>query len=223
MHLGLSLIEMKTIRDYFKSKGRNPTDIELQSFGQAWSEHCCYKSSKSILKEFIFRIERDDILSRGDAGVMIFDDEYGYALRIESHNHPSAIEPYGGAMTGVGGIIRDIVCMGAQPIGLADVLCFGPICNSNELSDSAKHSVYLINGVVSGIKDYGNRVGLPTITGGLFFDKRYTSNCLVNVGCIGIVKLENILRNYAGGPGEIMILVGGYTGRDGIHGVNFAS
>lgn len=223
MSLSLSLDEMKVIRDYFKAEGRNPTDVELQSLGQAWSEHCCYKSSKPILKEFVFGIDRDDVLSKGDAGVMVFDDDYGYALRIESHNHPSAIEPYGGAATGIGGILRDVVCMGAQPIGLADPLCFGPIDHKGELPPGIKHPRYLVNGVVSGIRDYGNRVGIPTITGGFFFDEKYTGNCLVNVACLGIVKREDLARNYAGGPGEVMILIGGRTGRDGIHGVNFAS
>ena len=223
MSLSLSLDEMKVIRDYFKEEGRNPTDVELQSLGQAWSEHCCYKSSKPILKEFVFGIDRDDVLSRGDAGVMVFDDDYGYALRIESHNHPSAIEPYGGAATGIGGILRDVVCMGAQPIGLADPLCFGPIDRKGELPPGIKHPRYLVNGVVSGIRDYGNRVGIPTITGGFFFDEKYTGNCLVNVACLGIVKRKDLAKNYAGGPGEVMILIGGRTGRDGIHGVNFAS
>ncbi|MBR6870518.1 MAG: phosphoribosylformylglycinamidine synthase subunit PurL, partial [Candidatus Methanomethylophilaceae archaeon] len=223
MSLALSLEEMKTVRDYFKKDGRNPTDVELQSLGQAWSEHCCYKSSKPILKEFVFGIDRDDVLSRGDAGVMVFDDDYGYALRIESHNHPSAIEPYGGAATGIGGILRDVVCMGAQPIGLADPLCFGPIDHKGDLPPGTKHPRYLVNGVVSGIRDYGNRVGIPTITGGFFFDEKYTGNCLVNVACLGIVKRKDLAKNYAGGPGEVMILIGGRTGRDGIHGVNFAS
>jgi len=223
LSLGLSLDEMKVIRAYFDKEKRNPTDVELQALGQAWSEHCCYKSSKLILKQFVFGIERGDVLSRGDAGVMEFDDEHGYALRIESHNHPSAIEPYGGAATGIGGILRDVVCMGAQPIGLADPLCFGPIDRSADLPPGVKHPRYLLNGVVSGIRDYGNRCGIPTVTGGMFFDERYTGNCLVNVGCFGIVKKEDLARNYAGGPGEIMILIGGRTGRDGIHGVNFAS
>ena len=223
MSLSLSLDEMKVIRDYFKKEGRNPTDVELQSLGQAWSEHCCYKSSKPILKEFVFGIDRDDVLSKGDAGVMVFDDDYGYALRIESHNHPSAIEPYGGAATGIGGILRDVVCMGAQPIGLADPLCFGPIDHKGDLPPGIKHPRYLVNGVVSGLRDYGNRVGIPTITGGFFFDEKYTGNCLVNVACLGIVKREDLANNFAGGPGEVMILIGGRTGRDGIHGVNFAS
>ncbi|MBE6524136.1 MAG: phosphoribosylformylglycinamidine synthase subunit PurL [Thermoplasmata archaeon] len=223
MALGLSLDEMKVVRDYFKKEGRNPTDVELQSLGQAWSEHCCYKSSKPILKEFVFGLDREDILSRGDAGVMVFDDDYGYCLRIESHNHPSAVEPYGGAATGIGGILRDVVCMGAQPIGLADPLCFGPIDFKGEVPPGTKHPRYLVNGVVSGIRDYGNRVGIPTITGGFFFDESYTGNCLVNVACLGIVKRKDLANNFAGGPGEVMILIGGRTGRDGIHGVNFAS
>ncbi len=223
LSLCLSLDEMRTIKEYFQKEGRNPTDIELQALGQAWSEHCCYKSSKLILREFVFGIDRDDVLSRGDAGVMVFDEDHGYALRVESHNHPSAIEPYGGAATGIGGILRDVVCMGAQPIGLADPLCFGPIDRPQDMPLGVKHPRYLLNGVVSGIRDYGNRCGIPTITGGMFFDERYTGNCLVNVGCFGIVKKKDLALNYAGGPGEVMILIGGRTGRDGIHGVNFAS
>ncbi|MCQ2056500.1 MAG: phosphoribosylformylglycinamidine synthase subunit PurL [archaeon] len=223
MRLGLSVDEMKKIVNYFRGEGRNPTDIELQSIGQAWSEHCCYKSSKSFLNEFIFTIDHPDVLSRGDAGVMAFDDNYGYALRIESHNHPSAIEPYGGAATGIGGILRDVVCMGAQPIGLVDSLCFGPINGGMEISSDVEHSKYILNGVVLGIRDYGNRVGVPTVSGGFFFDSGYTNNCLVNVACLGIVKKQDVISNHASGPGELMILLGGKTGRDGIHGVTFAS
>ncbi|MDR1404342.1 MAG: phosphoribosylformylglycinamidine synthase subunit PurL [Candidatus Methanoplasma sp.] len=223
LSLGLSMDEMKAAKGYFSKEGRNPTDVELQALGQAWSEHCCYKSSKSILKQFVFGIDREDVLSRGDAGVMVFDDDHGYALRVESHNHPSAIEPYGGAATGIGGILRDVVCMGAQPVGLADPLCFGPIDMTADIPPGVKHPRYLLGGVVSGIRDYGNRCGIPTVTGGIFFDERYTGNCLVNVGCLGIVKKKDLALNYAGGPGEVMILIGGRTGRDGIHGVNFAS
>ena len=223
LSLGLSLDEMKAVKEYFVKEGRDATDVELQSLGQAWSEHCCYKSSKPVLKEFVFGINRDDVLSRGDAGVMIFDDDYGYALRVESHNHPSAIEPYGGAATGIGGIVRDVICMGAQPIGLADPLCFGYPDRKGEMPQGIKHPRYLMSGVVSGIRDYGNRIGIPTITGGFFFDESYTGNCLVNVCCLGIVKRKDLLNNFASAPGEIMILFGGRTGRDGIHGVNFAS
>ena len=131
--LNLSLDEMKRVRAYFQKRGSIPTDIEIQSIAQAWSEHCCYKSSKVFLREHIFNIKHPDILSKGDAGVMVFDDEYGYALRIESHNHPSAIEPYGGAATGIGGIVRDVLCMGAQPIALVDPLFFGPIDYKGEM------------------------------------------------------------------------------------------
>jgi phosphoribosylformylglycinamidine synthase len=138
MGLSLSLDEMKRIRDHFVSLGRRPTDVELESIAQAWSEHCCYKSSKVILREHIFGIDNGKVLSRGDAGVMEFDDEYGYALRIESHNHPSAIEPYGGAATGIGGIVRDVLCMGAQPIALIDPLFFGPIDYKGELPAGSK-------------------------------------------------------------------------------------
>lgn len=223
MGLSMSLDEMKSVRSYFEKEDRIPTDIELQSLGQAWSEHCCYKSSRVILKEFLLGIEHPDVLARGDAGVMVFDDEHAYALRIESHNHPSAIEPYGGAATGIGGILRDVVCMGAQPVALVDPLCFGPVDRKEELPPGVKHPRYLVSGVVSGIRDYGNRVGVPTVSGGFFFDPRYTGNCLVNVGCVGIVPRKDIAVNRVGGPGEVMILCGGRTGRDGIHGVTFAS
>jgi phosphoribosylformylglycinamidine synthase subunit PurL len=223
MGLSLSLEEMQRIRDHFLKLGRRPTDVELESIAQAWSEHCCYKSSKVILREHIFGINNDRVLSKGDAGVMEFDDEYGYALRIESHNHPSAIEPYGGAATGIGGIVRDVLCMGAQPIALVDPLFFGPIDYKGELPAGAKTPKYLVSGVVAGIRDYGNRIGIPTVCGGLFFDESYLGNCLVNVGCIGIVKKKDLRQNAVGGVGDLLILCGGRTGRDGIHGVTFAS
>jgi phosphoribosylformylglycinamidine synthase len=223
MGLSLSLEEMKRIRDHFVALGRRPTDVELESIAQAWSEHCCYKSSKVILREHIFGIDNGKVLSRGDAGVMEFDDEYGYALRIESHNHPSAIEPYGGAATGIGGIVRDVLCMGAQPIALVDPLFFGPIDHKGELPAGAKTPKYLVSGVVAGIRDYGNRIGIPTVCGGLYFDESYLGNCLVNVGCVGIVKKKDLRDNAVGGVGDYLILCGGRTGRDGIHGVTFAS
>ena len=223
MGLNLSLNEMKTIQKYFSKKRRLPTDVELQSLAQAWSEHCCYKSSRVFLREHIFNIRHPDVLAKGDAGVMAFDDEYAYALRIESHNHPSAIEPYGGAATGIGGIIRDVVCMGAQPVALIDPLFFGPLDYDGEVPPGVKHPKYLLGGVVAGIRDYGNRLGIPTIAGGVFFDEGYIGNCIVNVGCVGIVKRSQLLKNAVGGAGDVLILVGGRTGRDGIHGVTFAS
>jgi phosphoribosylformylglycinamidine synthase II len=221
---GLSVEEMHRVREYFDKKGRNPTDVEVQSIGQAWSEHCCYKSSKIYLKEYVFGINTPQVLDRGDAGVMEFDKDHAYALRIESHNHPSAVEPYGGAATGIGGIIRDVLCMGAQPIALVDPLFFGPLdFRVEKLSPGIKHPKYLMGGIVAGIRDYGNRVGLPTVSGGLWFDESYVGNCLVNVGCVGIVEKKNLRRNAVKGPGDVLILVGGRTGRDGIHGVTFAS
>ncbi len=223
--LNLSINEMKIIQDYFKKKGRNPYDIELQALGQAWSEHCCYKSSKYYLKQHLFGINSDYVIStKDDAGVVEFDDEYAYVVALESHNHPSAIEPYGGAATGIGGILRDVLCMGAQPIALIDPLFFGNLdIEHSTLPKGVKHPVYLLSGVVAGIRDYGNRVGIPTVAGMVFFDESYLTNCLVNVGCVGIVKKEKVIPSKAGGEGDIFILAGGATGRDGIHGVTFAS
>jgi phosphoribosylformylglycinamidine synthase II len=221
---GLSVEEMRIIKEYFGKKGRNPTDVELQSIGQAWSEHCCYKSSKVFLREYVFGINNRHVIDRGDAGVMEFDKDHAYALRVESHNHPSAVEPYGGAATGIGGILRDVLCMGAQPIALVDPLFFGPLDYAfAKLPEGIKHPKYLLGGVVAGIRDYGNRVGVPTISGGLWFDESYVGNCLVNVGCIGIAEKDDIRRNAVKGPGDVLVLVGGRTGRDGIHGVTFAS
>ncbi len=213
---------MLEVRKYFSARGRLPTDVEIQSIAQAWSEHCCYKSSKVFLREHIFTIQHPDVLAKGDAGVMVFDDEHAYALRVESHNHPSAIEPYGGAATGIGGIVRDVLAMGAQPIALVDPLFFGPP-ELRETPPGVKLPKYLIRGVVSGIRDYGNRIGIPTVAGGVFFDPSYTGNCLVNVGCVGFMRRDKLLKNAVRGVGDVLILVGGRTGRDGIHGVTFAS
>src|SRR5256885_6180144 len=224
MGLALSVDEMRRIQDHFRRTGREPTDIELQSLGQAWSEHCCYKSSKVFLKEFIFPVQAPYVIDRGDAGVVEFDEDHAYALRIESHNHPSAIEPYGGANTGIGGILRDVLAMGAQPIALADPLHFGPLDYPPEkLSKGTGHPKYLFGGVVAGIRDYGNRVGIPTVAGCIVFDEGYLGNVVVNVACVGFGKKSQIVRNRAGSNNAVFILGGGRTGRDGIHGVTYAS
>jgi phosphoribosylformylglycinamidine synthase len=224
LNVGLDLNEMKTIRDHFTEQGRNPTDIELQAFGQAWSEHCCYKSSKPILRDYVFNIKSRKVLAKGDAGVVEFDKDHAYALRIESHNHPSAIGPYGGAATGIGGIIRDILCMGAQPIACIDPLFFGPLdIKHKNLPEGVKHPRFLLGGVVAGIRDYGNRLGIPTVSGGVYFHEGYLGNCLVNVGCVGIAKKSDIRKNAVAKETDIFVLCGGATGRDGIHGVTFAS
>jgi phosphoribosylformylglycinamidine synthase len=224
MGLALNTTEMEKIQHYFQSKNRNPTDVELQALGQAWSEHCCYKSSKLPLQKYIYGIEEKKIIAREDAGVIEFDPDHYYCAALESHNHPSAIEPYGGAATGIGGIVRDVVCMGSQPIAFIDPLFFGPLnLPFSQLSKGVKHPRYLFKGVVDGIRDYGNRIGIPTTTGQVSFHKGYTGNCLVNVGCIGIMKKKELIHSRAKAPGDIYIYVGGKTGRDGIHGVTFAS
>ena len=222
--IGLSLDEMRRVRDHFRAKGRNPRDIELEALGQAWSEHCCYKSSKPVLKQHVYGIHEERLVCREDAGVMPFDDGHDYVVKIESHNHPSAVEPYGGAATGVGGVLRDVVCMGAQPIALVDPLFFGPLDTPHAaLPAGTKHPVYLLGGVVAGIRDYGNRVGIPTVAGGIWFHPKFLTNCLVNVGCVGIMPKEHLIHSRVGGVGDRYVLLGGKTGRDGIHGVTFAS
>ena len=224
MGLALSVDEMRTIQDCFRREDRDPTDVELQALGQAWSEHCCYKSSKVILREFIFPVQAPWILDRGDAGVCEFDADHAYALRIESHNHPSAIEPYGGATTGIGGILRDVLAMGAQPIALCDPLHFGPPDYPVEkVPRSMKHPRYLFGGVVAGIRDYGNRVGIPTVSGLIQFDEGYVGNIIVNVACVGFAKKSQLQKNRVTQAGDVYVLCGGRTGRDGIHGVTFAS
>ena len=222
---GLELQEMEKIKEYFAQKKRNPTDVELQALGQAWSEHCSYKTSMPILKEVLLTIDapQNIVVVEEDAGVVNFDDDHAYVIAFESHNHPSAIEPYGGAATGIGGILRDVVCMGSQPVALVDPLFFGYLDYSEKLPKGVKHPKFLFSGVVAGIRDYGNRVGIPTVAGQVFFHNQYLSNCIVNVGCIGIVKKEEIIHSRVGSPGDYFILVGGRTGRDGIHGVTFAS
>ncbi|MBN1762771.1 MAG: phosphoribosylformylglycinamidine synthase subunit PurL [Methanomicrobia archaeon] len=225
MGLSLSVEEMRRIKGYFSAKNREPTDVELQSIAQAWSEHCCYKSSKNALKSFVFGIQapQNMLVISEDAGVLDFDKDHAYVLALESHNHPSAIEPYGGAATGIGGIVRDVVCMGAQPIALIDPLFFGPLDYDYEkLPPEVKHPRFIFDGVVAGIRDYGNRIGIPTCAGMVYFDEGYVGNCVVNVGCVGIMKKSDLSRSRAK-PGEVLVLVGGKTGRDGIHGVTFAS
>ena len=225
--LGLGLLpdEMEKVKKYFEKENRKPTDVELQAIDQAWSEHCCYKSSKPVLEETVFGLESSKkVIAREDAGIMEFDDKHYYAVGLESHNHPSALDPYGGSATGIGGILRDVVCMGAQPIALVDPLFFGELDTPREsLADGVKHPRYLMGGVVAGIRDYGNRVGIPTVAGQVAFHPKYTGNPLVNVGCIGIVEKELMIHSKAGDVGDIYILAGGRTGRDGIHGVTFAS
>ncbi|MFX1312614.1 MAG: phosphoribosylformylglycinamidine synthase subunit PurL [Promethearchaeota archaeon] len=216
-------VEM-TSKEFEKVKdllGRDPTITELGAFDVMWSEHCSYKSSRPKLIIFEDAEANYDYVLAGpgqDAGVIDIGDGYCLAFRIESHNHPSAIEPYHGAATGIGGIIRDILCMGVRPIALLDPLRFG------NLKDNS-HSQWLFKYVVKGIADYGNCTGIPTIGGEVEFDKSFENNCLVNVACIGLGTIEDFQHapSRAYNPGDYVILMGGSTGRDGIHGVTFAS
>ena len=223
--LGFSLAEMRRIRSEFRRLRREPTDVELAGLAQSWSEHCSYKSSKVWLKKsFRGLARRPKVLGTGDAGVLKFSPGFAYAIRIESHNHPSAVEPYGGAATGIGGILRDVLAVGGKPIALADPLFFGPLGTpSSELPPGVRSPRYLMDGVVAGIRDYGNRVGVPTISGMVGFDPEYTVNPLVNVACLGFLPTSRLQPNRAQRVGDRLVLAGGLTGRDGIGGVAFAS
>lgn len=194
---------------------REPTPVELGMFGAMWSEHCGYKNSRPLLRMFSSEGERVLQGPGENAGAVDIGDGLAVVFKIESHNHPSAVEPYEGAATGVGGIVRDIFTMGARPIALLNSLRFGPL-------DQPRNR-YLFNGVVGGIGGYGNSLGIPTVGGDIFFDEAYSGNPLVNAMCVGIVPHESIMRARASGVGNLVVLVGADTGRDGIHGATFAS
>jgi phosphoribosylformylglycinamidine synthase subunit PurL len=223
--LGFDPGEWARIRQYYRALGRDPTDVELAGLAQSWSEHCSYKSSRPHLRRAFGSLHPSPkVLGTGDAGVLRFEDGFAYAIRIESHNHPSAIEPYGGAATGIGGILRDILAVGAKPIALADPLFFGPLDpRPGSVPEGVKSPRYIMSGVVAGIRDYGNRVGVPTVSGGVYFDPAYVVNPLVNVGCVGFLPRARLRPNRAQRAGDRLVLVGGHTGRDGIGGVAFAS
>ena len=210
---GLNSEEYEMIQ---KILGRKPTYTELGIFSVMWSEHCSYKNSIALIKTF----PRDGecLLAKAgeeNAGAVDIGDGLAVIFKMESHNHPSAVEPYQGAATGVGGILRDIFTMGARPIACLDSLRFG------ELSSSRVR--YLFDGVVRGIGDYGNCFGVPTVAGEVYFEESYTGNPLVNAMCIGTVKIDQIATAKAAGKDNPVLLVGASTGRDGIHGVTFAS
>lgn len=204
--------EVKYIEGILK---REMNDLEEGMLDVMFSEHCSYKSSRPILRLFPTEGEKIILGPGDDAGLVSITDEYALAVGMESHNHPSAIEPYGGAGTGIGGILRDIISMGAMPIALLDSLRFGPL--------EDQKSRYLFEHVVEGISDYGNRVGVPTVGGEIEFDESFRTNPLVNVLCVGLVKKDEIVRGIAPNVGDVFLLMGGTTGRDGIHGVTFAS
>ncbi len=195
--------------------GRDPTFVELGIFSALWSEHCAYKHSRPVLRTFPTTGPQVVQGPGENAGVVRLGEGWAVAFKMESHNHPSAVEPYQGAATGSGGILRDIFTMGARPVALTDSLRFGSL-------DEA-HQRYLFRGVVRGVGDYGNCVGVPTVAGDVCFDDGYAGNCLVNVMCVGVLREEELIRARAAGPGNPLIAVGARTGRDGIHGASFAS
>ncbi|MDR1721547.1 MAG: phosphoribosylformylglycinamidine synthase subunit PurL [Methanobrevibacter sp.] len=202
--------------EYIEEKlGRTPNALEEGMLDIMFSEHCSYKSSRPFLRMFPTEGENIIMGPGDDAGLVSITEDLALAVGIESHNHPSAIEPYGGAGTGIGGILRDIISMGAMPIALLDSLHFGPL--------EDEKSRYLFEHVVKGISDYGNRVGVPTVGGEVVFDESYRANPLVNVMCAGLVPKKDIVKGIAPNVGDVFLLMGGTTGRDGIHGVTMAS
>lgn len=203
------------IRYAIKKLGREPNEVEWAMLEAQWSEHCSYKSSKPLLKLLPSKGPRVLVGPGFDAGVIDLGNGWVTTLHIESHNHPSAIDPYGGAATGVGGVVRDILSMGTRPMALLDPLRFGSLESS--------HSRWLLDNVVRGIADYGNCIGVPTVGGELEFDPSFERNCLVDVVCVGLGRKNKLVLAEARHPGDLVYIVGGTTGRDGIRGASFAS
>jgi phosphoribosylformylglycinamidine synthase subunit PurL len=210
--LGLSDFEYDRILEFM---GRAPNYLELSLFSVMWSEHCGYKNSRPLLKRFPNEGARVLQGPGENAGVVEVGDGWALAFKMESHNHPSAVEPYEGAATGVGGIIRDILAMGARPVALLNSLRFGPLDD--------ERNRYLFREVVRGIGGYGNAIGVPTVGGEVEFALAYSGNPLVNAMCVGLVRSESLVRARAAGEGNLVVLFGAKTGRDGIHGATFAS
>lgn len=218
--MGLNDYEYGRIVDLL---GREPNLTEMGMFAVMWSEHCGYKYSRPILAYFKQYKEALEGAGLENAGVIPLDDEMGVTMKVESHNHPSAVEPYQGAATGVGGIIRDILTMGARPIASLNSLRFGTIHDGQEPEAVVQRNRYLFEHVVAGIAGYGNCVGVPTVAGEVAFHPRYSGNPLVNAMCVGIVPLREVTTAAAKGEGNPVLYLGSATGRDGIHGATFAS
>ena len=210
--LGLSDFEYDRILELM---GRAPNYLELSLFSVMWSEHCGYKNSRPLLRRFPNEGARVLQGPGENAGVVEVGDGWALVFKMESHNHPSAVEPYEGAATGIGGIIRDVLAMGARPVALLDSLRFGPLGD--------ERNRYLFREVVRGIGGYGNAIGVPTVGGEVEFAPAYSGNPLVNAMCVGLVRVEDLVRARAVGEGNLVVLFGAKTGRDGIHGATFAS
>ncbi|MBI2194619.1 MAG: phosphoribosylformylglycinamidine synthase subunit PurL [Planctomycetes bacterium] len=239
--LSLNLEEMRRIQSYYREQRREPTDVELETLAQTWSEHCVHKTLKgdirfrggnihNLLRSTIFQATQE--LNKpwcvsvfvDNAGVIEFDDRFDVCFKVETHNHPSAIEPYGGASTGVGGVIRDCLGtgLGAKPILNTDVFCFAPPdVPEADVPKGALHPKRVLKGVVSGVRDYGNRMGIPTANGAIFFDRRYIGNPLVYCGNVGLIPRSCRRKDVQ--AGDAIVVAGGRTGRDGIHGATFSS
>ena len=243
--LFLNLAEMQTIQKYYKQLGKEPTDVELESIAQTWSEHCVHKTLKSavdmsidgkeihfenLLKETVFKATQQLAKSwcisvfSDNAGVVEFDEDSAVCFKVETHNRPSALDPYGGSATGIGGVIRDPMGtgLGARPIANTDIFCFGePDKKLEEIPKGVLHPRRIMKGVAAGVRDYGNRMGIPTVNGAIYFDDRYLGNPLVYCGNIGLMDKKKCFKNPQ--SGNLIIVVGGRTGRDGIHGATFSS
>ncbi len=239
--LSLSLPEMKAIQQHYDGLDRDPTDCELETLAQTWSEHCSHKTLKgqiafegrtidNLLKETIFRATRelasDWLVSvfSDNAGVIRFDESFDVCFKVETHNHPSAIDPYGGSNTGLGGVIRDALGtgLGAKPLCNTDVFCVAsPEMAPESLPPGVLHPKRVLKGVVAGVRDYGNRMGIPTVNGALAVDPGYVANPLVFCGTVGILPRGKAAKHVE--PGDRIIAIGGRTGRDGIHGATFSS
>jgi len=254
--LFLNISEMRAIKNYFKKLKRNPTDCELETIAQTWSEHCWHKTFRgkikyreeipnskqipnpklkiskidNLLKSTIMKVTKElnrpwcVSVFKDNSGVIRFDDKYNICFKVETHNHPSALEPFGGANTGIGGVIRDPMGtgLGAKPILNTDVFCFGlPDYPFNKLPAGTLHPKRVAKGVVSGVRDYGNKMGIPTVNGAVLFHEGFTGNPLVYCGTVGIMPKDKSFKKVS--VGELVVVAGGRTGRDGIHGATFSS
>ena len=247
--LSLDLAEMCAVQRYFAQEGREPTDVELESLAQTWSEHCIHKTFKGIIEYSETTPDGDGVVHEridsliktylqaatqkiaapwvrsafvDNAGIIDFTDNYEVSFKVETHNHPSALEPFGGANTGVGGVVRDIIGVSARPIANTDILCFGPRDTAmHQLPGGVLHPNRIYNGVVSGIEDYGNKMGIPTVNGSVIFEPGYTANPLIYCGCVGIAPKGS--HPTEARPGDLVVVLGGRTGRDGLHGATFSS